>query len=103
MYKVDYFLAAPVAYKEIWLTRILEASIRGHVKKDLIVMVKELCNIYSFNYNKINKRAIENYNRKANFRLYVSNTILGIRFRYYYLIWKFSNILCVFDNDKQNL
>lgn len=92
MLNTDYFLAAPTEYKKIWLVRIEETALRGHVEKDLKDMVKGLCHIYKFNYKQIHKQAIENYNKKVTLSMFVSNTILNFKFRYFYVIYKIVKI-----------
>jgi hypothetical protein len=88
MLNTDYFLAAPLEYKKIWLVRIEETALRGHVEKDLKEMVKGLCDIYGFSYRKIHSDAVFRYNKKVTFKMLVSNTILNFRFRYFYIVYK---------------
>lgn len=93
MYNVDFFTAANREYKEIWLIRILEASIRGHVKKELVDLVKNLATLYKFNYTQINKKAIERYNTKVTMYFRFQNTCTNFRFRWFYLQWKTSAVV----------
>lgn len=85
MFKIQYFLAAPNKYKRIWLEKVLEASLRGHVEKKFKDLVHDLCGVFGFNYNKILRTAILNYNKKATALDYVKGTILNIQFRYFYV------------------
>lgn len=89
MLNSDYFIASDLKYKKIWLTRVLEASLRGHVEKKIKDIVLGLCNVYKINYNEVNKAAVEKYNKKVTFKYRLENTILNFKFRWFYTKWKY--------------